>query len=132
MTLEALHEDIYKRLMEHNPLEALLSGAKIYDFDPDEEPPGPYIVIGDTHEVEGRTIDGLERKVFIRLHIWSSYRGRREVIKIEREIEEALSGDIYLFESFQVFMDESGWMHGETVFRTYIERERVNEISVEE
>ena len=123
MTLEALHEDVYKRLTEHAPLAALLAGEKVYDFEPDEEVPGPYVIVGDTHEVEGRTMGDDERKVFIRLHIWSSYRGRKEVIQLEREVEAALNGDEYIFESFQVLLDDDGWMHGVVVFRTYIERD---------
>jgi hypothetical protein len=122
MTLSGLYEDIYRRLIGYSPLTTLLNGDKVYDFEPDEETQGPYIVIGDTHEVEGRVMDGEERKVFVRLHIWSSYQGRKEVIDIERKIEEAMEGDMYLFESFQVLLDESGWMHGVAVFRTYIER----------
>jgi hypothetical protein len=106
-------------LTEHAPL----SGLKVFDFEPDEETPGPYVVIGDTHEVEGRTMADDERKVFVRLHIWSSYRGRKEVIGIERDIEAALEGSEYLFESFQVLLDESDWMHGVVVYRTYIERD---------
>jgi hypothetical protein len=125
MTLLGLYEDIYKRLTEYSLLTELLSGEKVYDFEPDEETPGPYVVIGDTHEVEGRTLADGERKVFVRLHIWSSYRGRKEVIGIERKIEEAMKGDEYLFESFQVILDESDWMHGIAVFRTYIERDDV-------
>lgn len=123
MTLEALYEDVYGRLVGHGALTALLKGDGVYDFLPDEEVEGPYIVIGDTHEVEGRTIDDGERKVFVRLHIWSSYRGRREIVRIEREIEAALAGDTYLFESFQIIRDEDGWMHGIVVLRTYIEKE---------
>jgi hypothetical protein len=122
MLLSGLYEDVYRRLTGHEPLADLLNGEKVYDFEPDEETPGPYVVIGDTHEVEGRTIADEERKVYVRLHIWSSYRGRKEVIGIEREIEAALGESEYLFESFQVLLDESGWMHGVVVYRTYIER----------
>ncbi|MDR1943972.1 MAG: DUF3168 domain-containing protein [Synergistaceae bacterium] len=123
MTLSALYEDIYRRLTEYEPLSHLLAGEKVYDFAPDKEAPSPYVVIGDTQEVEGRTMDDTERKVFVRLHIWSAYSGRKEVIGIEREIEAALEGDQYLFESSLILLDESDWMHGVVVFRTYIERD---------
>lgn len=123
MTLEALYEDVYSRLSGNSALMALLKGDGIYDFIPGEQVKGPYIVIGDTHEVEGRTIDAGERKVFVRLHIWSSYRGRREIVRIERAIEVALSDGAYLFESFQIVHDEDDWMHGIVVLRTYIDKE---------
>lgn len=123
MTLEVLYEDVYKNLTEHDPLTALLGGKKVFDFEPGEETPGPYIVIGDTNEVEGRTMDDSERKVFVRLHIWSAYQGRKEVSKIERAIETALDGDRYFFESSQILRSDDGWMHGVVVFRTFIERD---------
>lgn len=123
MTLEALYEDVYSRLAGNSALMALLKGDGIYDFIPGEQVKGPYIVIGDTHEVEGRTIDAGERKVFVRLHIWSSYRGRREIVRIERAIEAALTDGAYLFESFQIVRDEDDWMHGIVVLRTYIDKE---------
>ena len=123
MTLEALYEDVYKKLTEYAPLTALLRGDRVYDFEPDDEVEGPYVVIGDTHETEGRTMADSERKVFVRLHIWSSYHGRREVIRIEREIENALEGDQYLHESFQILKSDDSWMHGVVVLRTYIERD---------
>lgn len=124
MTLEALYKDVYESLTGHVALTALLGGPKVYDFEPEEpdEVEGPYIVIGDTHEVEGRTMDDGERKVFVRLYIWSSYRGRKEVIEIEREIEAALDGDRYYYESFQVLPSDEGWRHGVVIFRTFIER----------
>jgi hypothetical protein len=127
MTLLELYEDVYRRLTEYAPLTDLLKGERVYDFEPDTEVPGPYIAIGDTHEVEGRTLSDDERKVFIRLHIWSSYHGRKEIVQIEREVESALTGetsgsDGYLFESFQIILDGSGWMHGVVVFRTHMDK----------
>jgi hypothetical protein len=124
MSLESLHEDVYGRLINHEPLTALLSGEKVYDFLPDEETPGPYIVVGETHETEGRLTADSERTVTVRLHIWSSYRGRKEIIQIEREIENAfeVASSEYWFESFLILLDQGGWMHGVVVLRTHMDK----------
>jgi hypothetical protein len=127
MTLEDIYKDVYARLSDDAALTGKIGPGKVFDFEAVTETPGPYIVIGDTHETEGRTLDGDERKVSVRLHIWSKYRGRKEIIEIEREAERAMSGpsatgEEYLFESFQVLMDDDGWMHGVLVMRIYIER----------
>jgi hypothetical protein len=90
---------------------------------PGEDTPGPYIVIGDTFDSEGRVMSDDERRVEIRLHIWSSYSGRAQLIDIEQAVEGAMESaeQVYLFESFQILRDED-WMHGVVVFRTYIDR----------
>ena len=126
MTLEKLYEDVYKRLSDDAGLTSKLGSGRVLDFGADSEIPGPYITIGGTHEVEGRTISDCERKAYVRLHIWSDYRGRKEIIEIEREVERALSGptsegEEYLFESFQILLDDDGWMHGVLVMRIYIQ-----------
>ena len=87
-----------------------------------EETPGPYIVIGDTFDSEGRVMSDEERRVEVRLHIWSSYLGRAQVINIEQAVEASMSGggQTYIFESFQIVRDDD-WMHGIVVFRTYLD-----------
>ena len=129
MTLTELYEDIYQRLTESEALAALIGSKRIYDYLPDESVAGPYVVIGDTNEVEGRLINDDERKVYIRLHIWSSYRGRSQTIAIERVIESVLMADKnnYIFDSFQVLRDNEDWVHGVIVFRAYIEKGAVDQ-----
>lgn len=124
MTLAELYKDIYRRLNESEELSALIGTKRIYDYMPDDSVAGPYVVIGDTNEVEGRLISDTERKVYIRLHIWSSYRGRSQTISIERIIESILTQDKnnYIFENFQLLHDDEQWVHGVVVFRTYIEK----------
>ena len=124
MTLEELYEDIYARLSSSEELTALIGADSIFDYTPDDSVNGPYVVIGDTNEVEGRLLNDEERKVFIRLHVWSSYDGRSEAIAISREVEKILSEDVntYIFESLQVLHDAEEWIHGVLVFRTYIEK----------
>lgn len=123
MKLSDLYRDIYARLTGYDALVMLLGGERVFDYMPGEETPGPYIVIGDTFDSEGRVMSDEERRVEIRLHIWSSYRGRAELINIEQAIEAAMeSADhVYIFESFQILRDED-WMHGVIVFRTYLDR----------
>ena len=124
MTLEDLYADIYARLSDNEELSDLIGADRIFDYLPDESVPGPYIVIGDTNEVEGRLLNDEERKVFIRLHVWSSYAGRKETIDISRKVEKILSKDtnLYIYESLQILHDDEQWVHGILVFRTYIEK----------
>ena len=123
MKLSDLYRDIYARLTGYDALVTLLGGERVFDYMPGEETPGPYIVIGDTFDSEGRVMSDEERRVEIRLHIWSSYRGRAELINIEQAVEAAMENadHVYIFESFQILRDED-WMHGILVFRTYIDR----------
>lgn len=123
MKLSDLYRDIYARLTGYDALVTLLGGERVFDYMPGEETPGPYIVIGDTFDSEGRVMSDEERRVEIRLHIWSSYRGRAELINIEQAIEAAMESaeQVYIFESFQILRDED-WMHGVIVFRTYFDR----------
>ena len=123
MKLSEIFEDVYARLTGDSALTALLGGERVFDFMPGEETPGPYIVIGDSFDTEGRVMSDEERRVEVRLHIWSSYRGRSEVVEIEQAVEAAMlgAGQMYFFESFQILRDED-WMHGVVVFRTYLDR----------
>ena len=75
MKLSDLYRDVYARLTGSEALVTLLGGERVFDYMPGEETPGPYIVIGDTFDSEGRVMSGTERRVEVRLHIWSSYRG---------------------------------------------------------
>lgn len=123
MKLSAIFEDVYARLTGDSALVALLGGERVFDFMPGEETPGPYIVIGDSFDTEGRVMSDEERRVEVRLHIWSSYRGRSQVVEIEQAVEAAMlgAGQVYFFESFQILRDDD-WMHGVVVFRTYLDR----------
>ena len=95
MRLAELYRDIYARLTGNDALVAILGGERVFDYMPDEKTPGPYIVIGDTFDTEGRVINDEERRVEVRLHIWSSYRGRAQVIEIEQAVEAAMEISCY-------------------------------------
>ena len=123
MTLVELLEDVYLKLTSSVELENLLGGIeKIYDFLPGSETPGPYVVIGDIQETEGRVLSAEERQVNLRIIIWSSYRGRSQCIAIARQIENILEKSDYIFESFDMNRDSEGWTQGILTFRIYIER----------
>ena len=123
MKLSDLYRDIYARLTGSDALVTILGGERVFDYMPGEETPGPYIVIGDTFDTAGRVMADEERRVEVRLHIWSSYRGRAQLIDIEQAVEGAMDGPehVYIFESFQILRD-GDWMHGVIVYRTYIDR----------
>ena len=127
MTLEELYEDLYSRLSGSGELTELIGLDKVFDYVPEDTVEGPYVVIGDTNEVEGRLLNDEERRVYVRLHVWSSYEGRSEAIAISRKVEKILSNDLntYIFESLQVLHDDEQWVHAVLVFRTYIERGEV-------
>lgn len=122
MTLERVHQDMGNRLLAHGPLAALLQGG-VHDREPAAAPVFPYIVLGETRELEGRVLNGCERKVFVSLHIWSDTVQREEAIQIERMVESALESGGYLFESFEILGIDEGRTHGVLVLRTYIERD---------
>ena len=123
MTLVELLEDVYLKLTSSVELENLLGGeVKIYDFLPGSETPGPYVVIGDVQETEGRVLSAEERQVNLRIIIWSSYRGRSQCIAIARQIEDILENSDYIFESFDINRDSEGWTQGILTFRIYTER----------
>ena len=122
MKLSEMYEDVYARLTGQPGLIALLGGDKVFDFMPGDDTPGPYIVLGDTWDTEGRVMSDEERRIEVRLDIWSSYRGRAQVLGIEQEVEKALCGPDkpYIFESFQVLRDDD-WTHGVVTFRAYLD-----------
>lgn len=92
----------------------------------------PYVTIGEdsASEFDTDTSTGFDTDVTI--HVWSRYRGRREVKQIQQAIYDALhlhdlsvSGYhtvMVLFESADSFMDADGiTRHGVTIFRIVTE-----------
>ena len=123
MILENLYTDIFQRLSKNEALTSLIGANRIFDYTPDDTVLGPYVVIGDFDETEGRVLNDTEREVNFRLHIWSSAYGRDQVMKIKRaivEIFQVQDTQIYFFERFQLVHDVQQWVHGVLSFRTYI------------
>lgn len=92
-----------------------------------EEPPaeqkGPYVVLGDFQQTGGRLLNDSERTGVLTLHIWSSYKGRKEVLQVAGLVDEALEENGFLFEDLEVFQDdEPGWKHGVSTYKVYYRR----------
>lgn len=82
-----LQKAIYAALLNDNTLSGLVNG--VYDDVP-EGSTYPYVVIGEetATNIGSKTLDGLEYTLVI--HIWSQYRGRKEVKQIMERIYEVL------------------------------------------
>ncbi|WP_419573919.1 DUF3168 domain-containing protein [Pyramidobacter piscolens] len=94
----------------------------VFDGQAPADQAGPYLVIGQSQELRGRLIDDSERKMYVTLHIWSSYGGRAEIVKLCGLVESAMPPD-YCFDDAQVMKDDaSGWQHGVLTYRVYFER----------
>ena len=108
---------LYERLTGYAPLTAVVTG--VFD-DPPKDQRAPYIVMDGLQQLEGRLLDGGERKGIVQLHIWSAYKGRKETLLVAGLMDEALAGDMFLFEEMDDFPDEeSGWWHGVATYRVY-------------
>ena len=110
----------------HEEIFAVLSGIEaltgVFDGQAPDGQPGPYAVIGQTQELQGRLLNDSERKLYTDIHIWSSYQGKAEILAILDAIESAMPEN-YLFEDCQVIKDDaSGWQHGVLTWRVYFER----------
>lgn len=118
--LTDVHRLLYDTLSGNGDLMEIVTG--IFDDPPDDQA-GPYIVLGDLHAVPGRMLDGNEAETFLRLHIWSSYKGRKEVLLVAQLTRAALFERDFLFEDLTVARDdESEWWHGTVVFRIFDRR----------
>lgn len=82
-----LQKTIYAALDGNNALSAVVSG--VYDDVP-EGANYPYVIVGEhtSNNFGSKTLDGLEYTLTI--HIWSQYRGRKEVKEIAEIIYDAL------------------------------------------
>lgn len=92
-----LQKAVYERLKAFTALTDLLaddprfSGSvpAVYDHVP-QEAVFPYVVIGDDMSVDFDTDDTTGSDTEVTVHVWSQFRGRGEVKKIQREIHNAL------------------------------------------
>ena len=84
-----IQQAILNRLRGDATLTSLLGGQKVYD----RVPPGtayPYITIGEDTEAFWGAKDFAGARLTIRLHIWSSYEGRKEAKQILSRLRELL------------------------------------------
>lgn len=91
-----LQEAIYTTLTADDALTAL---AGVYD-EPPEPAPYPHVVIGEIQEnrLDAHDQQGLETEVT--LHIWSKYRGYRELQRILTHLDRLLDRQALLVEGF--------------------------------
>lgn len=117
MSLEDKHRQLFDALSGSTGLMAVCRG--VYD-DPPADAASPYVVVGDTHVVEGRLLDLTEDELYIRLHIWSRYKGRREVVSISGLLRQSLP-EWAFFEDLVIMQDpeEPEWWHGVLTIRGY-------------
>ena len=117
MSLIGLHRTLYSALTGDALLMEQCKG--VYDVPP-VDAASPYVVVGDTHAVEGRLLDNSENKVFVRLHIWSDYKGRKEILEVAALVRAALP-EAFLLEDLEVLRDAADpqWWHGIMTLRTY-------------
>lgn len=97
--LLALHDAQVERLENS-------TDRKVFDGTPENEP-HPYITTGEmiARDWSDKFEDGQE--VHSTLHVWSQYPGRKEVLEITDEIEQALtSGPLNLGNGFRAVVDE--------------------------
>jgi hypothetical protein len=79
-----IQQAIYNRLAGIYEL-----GATVYDHAPQDEE-FPYVTIGEGTATQWDTDDSLGSEETVTIHVWSRYRGRKEVKEIQAEIYDAL------------------------------------------
>ena len=122
-------------------LDAQISSAAIYDDVPGlpEGQPNadfPYIVIGDDNTLPLDTDDTLGATVFVTLHVWSRYQGKKEAKAILGDIYAALNRQSVnlaatgyrftdcLFDFAEIFEERDGvTRHGVCRYKLVIEKE---------
>jgi len=115
MSYASITQDIYNTLTNNALLMDTVTG--VFDVVPSDQE-SPYIAMGQLQALEGRLLDHSERSWSMDLHIWSSYRGRLEVVQIADLIMPIVPSD-WWFEELIVLDDDSGWYHGVLTLRGY-------------
>lgn len=137
----ALQQAIFNALTGDSALTALLATSPfgspalpaIYDRGPqaeesEDESAFPYVVIGDDTAIEHETDETQGQESTITLHVWTRYRGKREVklifdalYAVLHEAQLTISGQLFvycLWEFSETFEDQDGLtLHGVTRFR---------------
>lgn len=116
MSRAVLFEELYSALSSIGGL------TGVFDLLAPDDQAGPYLIIGQFQELEGRLLNDGERKLVVTLHLWSSYQGKAEVLALCDAVDYAMP-EHYLFNDMLVLRDdESGWYHGVLTYRVYFER----------
>lgn len=93
---------IYGTLNGNAPLKAVVS--RIYDMAVPEtaSPTYPYIVVGEKMETAENRLGGIGRSVAVTIHIWSNYRGSKQIGEIMEMVQS-------LLENRSLALTLSGW-----------------------
>lgn len=116
MNREALYKELYTAL---SSVEAVTG---VFDEIAPSDQKGPYVVIEQAVEQQGRVIDDSEREISLNLHIWSSYKGKSEILMVFNAVENAMPKD-YIFDDLQILRDGSGWFHGILGYHVYFRKD---------
>lgn len=133
----AVQAAIYAALTGSAPLMAAVTG--VYDHVPqldDRTPPDggfPFVVIGEDDVDEDDTDTSLGFHIEAEVHVWSRYRGRKEVKDIQGLIYDALHRQVLavagyafvdcFFDQSRTILDPDGkTRHGVSIFRVTITR----------
>ncbi len=115
MSSTSVFQSVHTLLKGNTALMAAVKG--VFDSVPDEQA-GPYIVVGELQTLSGRLLDWQERAWSVDLHIWSSYRGKKEVLSIADKIIPIIPAE-WFTEELYILQDSSGWYHGILTVRGY-------------
>ena len=115
MGYKAAFQSVYTLLSTDTALKAK---ASVYDFVP-EGATSPYIQIQFSQALRGRILNESEREMYFDLHIWSQYRGSKEVLEIIDLIAAIVPSEWFEEDAQTILRDESGWYHGIITLKLY-------------
>lgn len=113
--VEAL-SDLYTRL------NSIPEFTAVYDSIAPTSSTSPYAVITSTYIRDGRLLNNTEKYLQVNINVWSSYKGKKEVIRLSDKIYDVLETDFDL-ENQQFILDPSGWSRAILTYSIYIEEE---------
>ena len=117
MSIIDKHAALYAALKDNAALSAVITG--IYDM-PQDNAISPYIQVGATQEVNNELLDNAGAEITTTFDIWSSYKGRKEIMQIRDKIINALP-PWALYDGIEIMRDsaEPDWWHGIVDIRYY-------------
>lgn len=113
--MQEIAQRVYACITGNVPLMAKITG--VYDGIPDNQQP-PYILIGTVQVLPGRLYSGEEKAWAVDLHIWSAYKGSKEIWEIADIVSRGMPKDVF-FENLMIMQDPSGWRQGILTLRGY-------------
>ena len=90
-----LQDAVFTALKDYGPLTSALGGAKIHDLTP-AALPFPYITFGQADVYDWSADQGAGAEVIYTLHVWSKYRGRKELLLLMGHVRDRLEDELTL------------------------------------